>query len=84
MAITFFTAAVTQSSALNDEIQNVVKGVNGTLASYETLKKFKILDHDFVVGDQLTPSLKVKRKLCNEKYKDIFDGFYAGDAGGGD
>jgi hypothetical protein len=45
------------------------------------LKKWKVLDHDFVVGDQLTPSLKVKRKLCNEKYKDIFDAFYAGDAG---
>jgi long-chain acyl-CoA synthetase len=73
--------AITQSPALNDAIGNVVKEVNSTLASYETLKKWKVLDHDFVVGDQLTPSLKVKRKLCNEKYKDIFDAFYAGDAG---
>ena len=30
----------------------------------------------------LTPSLKGKRKAVNERYKDIFDGFYAGDAGG--
>jgi long-chain acyl-CoA synthetase len=76
--------SLTQSKELTDAIGNVVKDVNGTLASYETLKKFKILDHDFVVGDELTPSLKVKRKLCNEKYQAIFDGFYAGDAGGGD
>jgi len=45
----------------------VVDDINATLASYERLKMFKILDHDFVVGDQLTPSLKVKRKLCNER-----------------
>jgi long-chain acyl-CoA synthetase len=76
--------SVTQSKALEDEIGVAIKNVNSTLASYETLKKFKILDHDFVVGDILTPSLKVKRKLANERYKDIFDGFYAGDAGGGD
>ncbi len=73
--------AVTQSKELNAAIGGVVKDVNSSLASYETLKKFKILDHDFIVGDQLTPSLKVKRKLCNERYKDIFDDFYA-EAGG--
>jgi long-chain acyl-CoA synthetase len=76
--------AITQSKELNEAIANVVKDVNSSLASYETLKKFKILDHDFAIGDQLTPSLKVKRKHCNEKYKDLFDSFYAGDAGGAD
>ena len=76
--------SVTQSKALEGEISGVLKDINSSLASYETLKKFKILDHDFAIGDQLTPSLKVKRKLCNERYKDILDGFYAGDAGGGD
>ena len=55
-----------------------MKELNASLASYETIKKFKVLDHDFVIGDQLTASLKVKRKACNEKYKDIFDGFYTG------
>ena len=69
---------------MNDTIGGVVKEVNSTLGSWETMKKFKILDHDFEVGDQLTPSLKVKRKLCNERYQAIFEGFYAGDAGGGD
>jgi len=43
-----------------------------------------VLDHDFVVGDQLTPSLKVKRKVCNERYQNLFDAFYAGGAGGAD
>ncbi|MBI1948264.1 MAG: long-chain fatty acid--CoA ligase [Deltaproteobacteria bacterium] len=73
-------SAITQSKELESEIGNVLKNVNAGLASYESLKKYKVLDHDFVVGDQLTPSLKVKRKVCNERYKDIFDGFYVGDA----
>jgi long-chain acyl-CoA synthetase len=59
------------------EIDEVLKKVNGQLASYETIKKHKILDHDFVVGHELTPTLKVKRKFCNEKYRQILDGFYS-------
>ncbi|MCC7071802.1 MAG: long-chain fatty acid--CoA ligase [Deltaproteobacteria bacterium] len=74
--------AITRSKELDTEIGNVIKGVNAALASYESLKKFKVLDHDFVVGEQLTPSLKVKRKVCNDRYRDIFEGFYAGDGGG--
>jgi long-chain acyl-CoA synthetase len=65
-----------QDPALREEIQNVVNEVNKGLASYESLKRFSVLDHDFEIGDQLTPTLKVKRKVCNERYKDIFDGFY--------
>ncbi|HEY1100677.1 MAG TPA: long-chain fatty acid--CoA ligase [Myxococcota bacterium] len=76
------------------EIDNVFKQMNTVLASYESIKKWKVLDHDFTVGDKaeekgkpgaelLTPSLKVKRKAVNERYKDIFEGFYAG-AGGAD
>jgi long-chain acyl-CoA synthetase len=68
---------VSQDDKLRREIDGVVNKVNSSLASYETLKKFAILDHDFEVGIQLTPTLKVKRKVCNERYKDILDGFYA-------
>ncbi len=67
---------MTQDPSLHAEIQVVVNAVNQHLPSYETLKKFAILDHDFEIGDQLTPTLKVKRKHCNERYKNIFDGFY--------
>lgn len=59
------------------EIEDVLKKVNAQLASYETIKKFKVLEQDFVVGHELTPTLKVKRKFCNEKYRSILDGFYA-------
>ncbi len=76
------------------EIDGVFKTMNGILASYESIKKWKVLDHDFTVGDKpeekgrpgaelLTASLKVKRKAVNERYKDILEAFYEG-AGGGD
>jgi long-chain acyl-CoA synthetase len=72
---------LSQTPEVHKEIENVLKDVNASLASYESIKKVKVLDHDFVVGEQLTPSLKVKRKYCNERYKDIFDAFYS-EAGG--
>ncbi len=72
----FDFAQVSQSDALNNEIEKAVDALNQGLARYETLKKFRILDHDFEIGDQLTPSLKVKRKVVNERYKDVFDSMY--------
>ncbi len=69
-------AAITQSSPVRQAIQGTIEACNKQLARYETIKKFRILDRDFEVGEELTPTLKVKRKLCNQKFKDIFDGFY--------
>jgi len=67
---------VCRSQAARDAVQATLDGVNANLAKYETIKKFAILDKDFEVGDELTPTLKVKRKFCNEKYKALLDSFY--------
>ncbi|GAB4334817.1 MAG: AMP-dependent synthetase/ligase [Calditrichia bacterium] len=50
------------------------------LASYETIKKFKLFKEPFSIesGD-LTPSLKIKRNVVEAKYKDILDAMYAED-----
>ena len=43
--------------------------VNKTLAKYETVKQFAILPKDLTVEEgELTPSLKVKRKVVEKKY----------------
>jgi long-chain acyl-CoA synthetase len=66
----------------NDErvvrmVRAAVEELNGKLASYETIKKFAILPGDFTVeGGELTASMKVRRKVVEEKYKDLLDGFY--------
>jgi long-chain acyl-CoA synthetase len=54
-----------------------ISEVNKKLASYETIKKFKILPGDFSIdGGELTPTLKVKRKVIFQRYKDLFDSMY--------
>jgi long-chain acyl-CoA synthetase len=61
-------------------IEGEIKKLNATLPSYESIKKFEILDRDFdQATGELTPTLKVKRKFVGEKYKAILDGFYAND-----
>lgn len=67
---------ICRSQAARDAVQATLDGVNSNLAKYETIKKFAILDKDFDIGDELTPTLKVKRKHCNEKYKALLDSFY--------
>ncbi|MEC7986748.1 MAG: long-chain fatty acid--CoA ligase [Myxococcota bacterium] len=58
-------------------IQQYIDQLNQPLASYETIKKFAILPTDFSIeGGELTPSMKVKRKVVETKYKDVLDGFY--------
>jgi long-chain acyl-CoA synthetase len=58
-------------------IQKEIDALNASLASYETIKKFAILPRDLTQeAGEMTPTLKVKRKFCSEKYQDILDGFY--------
>lgn len=58
-----------------------VATLNGTLPSYETIKKYAILDKDFTVeSGELTPTMKAKRGYIQEKYKTLIDGLYQQDA----
>ncbi|MGA9147137.1 MAG: long-chain fatty acid--CoA ligase, partial [Candidatus Nanopelagicales bacterium] len=55
-----------------------VDELNSKLNKWETIKKFEILDTEFSVDSgELTPSLKVKRKVVEEKYKGLLDSLYA-------
>jgi len=59
-------------------IQQVVDRINKGLGSWEQIKKFAFVDSDFTVeGGELTPTMKVKRKVVAEKYKILIDGLYA-------
>jgi long-chain acyl-CoA synthetase len=58
-------------------INERVAVINNGLARYETIKKFALMDKDFTLeAGEITPTLKVKRKVVLEKYKDILDSFY--------
>lgn len=67
---------LTQHAAVRAAIQKSVTAVNQQLPRHEQIKQFAILDHDLVVGQQLTPTLKVKRGVCYDMYKSQFDQLY--------
>jgi long-chain acyl-CoA synthetase len=59
-------------------IQQEIDRANAKYAQVEQVKKFAILDHDLSQATgELTPTLKVKRNVVNEKYAKVFDDLYA-------
>jgi long-chain acyl-CoA synthetase len=68
-----------QHPKVHELIQADVDRANAKLAQVEQVKKFVILDHDFSQETgEMTPSLKVKRNVVNEKYAPLFDELYGG------
>lgn len=62
---------------IHEVVRKRIEEKNKQLPSYETIKRFAILEKDFSIeGGELTPTLKVKRKLVTERYKEILDSFY--------
>ena len=58
-------------------INNEIQLLNEKLPSYETIKKFKILEEDFDQDkDELTPTFKVKRKVVIDNYKILLESMY--------
>ncbi|RMG16658.1 MAG: long-chain fatty acid--CoA ligase [Planctomycetota bacterium] len=66
-------AEVTRHPIVREATQKAVDEKNADLAPYETIKYFEILPHDFEVGRELTPTLKVKRKKVLELYGDTIE-----------
>ncbi len=63
--------------AVQSLIQGEIDRANAKYAQVEQVKKFAILDHDLSQPTgELTPTLKVKRGVVNEKYADVFDRLY--------
>ncbi len=59
-------------------VQKIIHQLNTHLSSYETIKKFIILSQDFTVeSGELTPSLKVKRKVISKRYQAELNALYA-------
>ena len=72
-------APASDSSELKAQLKKDIDQLNSKLASYESIKKFAVLPQDFTeAAGELTPSLKVKRKMVIEKYQSVIDGLYVG------
>jgi long-chain acyl-CoA synthetase len=59
------------------EIEGAINEVNQTLAKVEGIKKFRILERDFLQEEnEITPTMKVKRKQINQIYGDVIEDMY--------
>ena len=62
---------------VHELVQGNVNELNARLERWETIKKFEILPQDLSVEEgDLTPSLKVKRRVVEKKYADTLDRMY--------
>ena len=60
-------------------IEQVVEAVNVDLGRVEQIKRFAILPRDFSADEgEITPTLKLKRRICIEHFRDEVEGLYAG------
>lgn len=60
--------------------QNHMDAVNAGLSRYEQIKKFRLLPTEFSQeSGELTPTLKIKRRVINEKFKGEIQALYSGD-----
>jgi long-chain acyl-CoA synthetase len=58
-------------------IQSEIDRFNQNLDRQEKIRRFALLSRDFTIEeDEITPSLKVKRKNIDKKYKDVIDSLY--------
>ena len=71
-------AALAERPEVTEIVQEELDRANSNYAQVEQIKKFVILDRDLSIEEgELTPTLKVKRNVVNERFADRFDSLYA-------
>lgn len=69
--------ALARLDAVRSEVQRAVNEANRHLANFETIKKFVILPQPLgIETGELTPTMKVRRRIVEQKYMDVLDGLY--------
>ncbi len=76
--VTASYADLTRHPDVQAEVSAAVDGVNAKLNRWETVKAFRILDRDLTIEDgEITPSMKVKRKVVEQRYVEVIEAMYA-------
>jgi long-subunit acyl-CoA synthetase (AMP-forming) len=74
-------ADLCEDSGVQVIVEAAVARANSQLSRIEQIKRFRILPVDWQpAGDELTPTMKLKRKPIAEKYADVIDALYAAEA----
>ena len=70
-------AEIVSSPKVNEMVGDYVDQLNARLNRWETIKKWILLDHDLTIeSGELTPSMKVKRKVVEDNYRQRIDALY--------
>ncbi len=73
-------ALLVKDRRVEEMMRERVDGMNRQLATFEQVKKFVLLDTDFTQeSGELTPTLKMKRKVVLQKYGNLLDALYGKD-----
>ena len=66
-----------RTQEVQDLIWSEIEEVNRGFARVETIKKFRLIEHQLSAeDDELTPTMKLKRKFVNQKYKELIESMY--------
>jgi len=69
------------ADAVVAEVRKVIARVNRQLASFERIRKFRILDRDFSIEHgELTPTMKLRRGRVLENFRALIDELYGAKA----
>jgi long-chain acyl-CoA synthetase len=70
------------SAWVHELIESEIKRLTPTLAQFETIKRFALLEREFTFdGGELTFTLKLKRRVIDQRYGDVIERLYAQPAG---
>lgn len=69
---------IVKNEAINKLYKTKIEEFQTSLASFEKVKKFVLMPAEFEIGSgEITPTLKIKRKVVSEKYKDLIEQMYS-------
>jgi long-chain acyl-CoA synthetase len=69
---------VVSSPAVRQMVGGYIEEMNQQLNRWETIKKWRLLDHDLTIeSGELTPSMKVKRNVVESNYAKVIDEMYS-------
>ncbi|WP_437308375.1 AMP-dependent synthetase/ligase [Sorangium sp. So ce388] len=72
-------AAITSPEVVS-QVKAHIDSLNAGLASFEQIKKFTVLGREFSVQDgEMTPTLKMKRNVIEQRFRGVIDQMYAGE-----
>ncbi len=71
-------AALAQFPAAIKLVQNDIAGLTRELADYERIRRVALIPNEFTIDNgELTPTLKVKRRVIDQKFGEVIDGLYS-------